>query len=112
MEEYELLNDRQKDQAEEYANIAVEYGKWDQSSMADGAHYAPADANPFKASGLICQNCVFYDELNGCQIVSGVIEPEAICKLWIIPEQTIMAAEAESARSLDMAKRRLKLHVL
>jgi len=112
MEEYDLLNDRQKDQAEELAGIAVEYGKWDQSSMADGAHYAPADANPFKASGLMCQNCVFYDEAGGCQIVSGVIEPEAICKLWIIPEQIVMMAKADAARSLDMAKRRLNLHVI
>ena len=110
MEEYELLNDRQKDQAEELANLAVEYGKWDQTSYANGAHYA--EDNPFKASGLMCQNCVFFDEAGGCQFVSGVIAPEAICKLWIIPEQTVMMAEADAARSLDMAKRRLKLHVL
>lgn len=112
MEEYELLNDRQKEQAEGYAELAVEFGKFDQSTGADGAHYAPADANPFKASGLVCSNCVFYDELGGCQIVSGVIEPEAVCKLWIIPETAILEAEAQAQRSLDIAKRKLKLHVL
>lgn len=112
MEEYELLNDRQQEQANDLAEMAVEYGKFDQSTGADGAHYAPADANPFKAQGLMCSNCVFYDELNGCQIVSGVIEPEAVCKLWIIPEVTILEAEASAARSLDIAKRKLKLHVL
>jgi len=112
MEEYELLNDRQKEQAEDYAEIAVEYGKFDQSTGADGAHYAPADANPFKASGLMCKNCVFWDELGGCQIVSGPIEEEAVCKLWVIPEVLILEAEAEAARFLEIAKRKLKLHVL
>jgi hypothetical protein len=112
MGEYELLNERQQEQADDLAEIAVEYGKFDQSTGADGAHYAPASANPFKAQGLICSNCVFYDELGGCQIVSGVIEPEAVCKLWIIPEVTILEAEAQAQRSLDIAKRKLKLHVL
>lgn len=104
MEEYDLLNERQKEQAEGYAELAVEFGKFDQSSMADGAHYAPADVNPFKASGLVCKNCVFYDEMNGCQIVSGVIEEEAICKLWVIPETAILEAEAQAQRSLRKAK--------
>ena len=53
----------------------------------------------------MCKNCVFYDEMNGCQIVSGVIEEEAICKLWIIPEQTIQAAEASNARMLILKKK-------
>ncbi|NDE18657.1 hypothetical protein EBZ80_27515 [bacterium] len=112
MGEYELLNERQQEQADDLAELAVEFGKFDQTTGANGAHYAPASANPFKAQGLMCSNCVFYDELGGCQIVSGVIEPEAVCKLWIIPETTILEAEAQAARSLDMAKRKLKLHVL
>lgn len=106
MEEYDLLNERQKEQAEDLAELTVEFGKFDQTTGADGAHYASAAANPFKASGLICQNCVFYDELGGCQIVSGMIEPEAICKLWIIPEQTIALAEATAQRSLELKKRK------
>lgn len=106
-EEYDLLNDRQKDQAMDLAELAVEYGKFDQSTGADGAHYAPASANPFKGEGLICRNCVFFDELaNGCQIVSGDIEPEAICKLWIIPETSLVAS-----RSLELKKMKLNLFV-
>jgi hypothetical protein len=110
MGEYKMLNERQQEQANDLAELSVEYGKFDQSTGADGAHYAPA--SPFKAQGLICSNCVFYDELGGCQIVSGVIEPEAVCKLWIIPETTILEAEAQAQRSLDIAKRKLKLYVL
>ena len=90
MEEYEQLNDRQKEQAKELAELAVEFGMFDQSSGADGAHYAPAAKNPFKGDGLVCKNCVFFDEINNqCQIVSGPIEPDAICKLWVIPESLV-----------------------
>jgi hypothetical protein len=107
MEEYDLLNYRQKTQANDIAELAVEFGKFDQSSMADGAHYAPADANPFKGEGLMCQNCVFFDETaNGCQVVSGMIEPEAICKLWVIPETSLIAS-----RSLELKKMKLNLYV-
>lgn len=90
MEEWGLLNERQQSQAEDLAKLAVEYGRFDQSAKANGAHYAPAAANPFKAAGLVCKNCVFFDEMsNGCQIVTGDIEPEAVCKLWVIPESMI-----------------------
>lgn len=94
MAEYDLLNDRQRSQAEVYGELAVEFGKFDQSSNADGAHYAAN--NPFKAEGLKCGNCVFYDEMNGCQLVSGVIDPEAICKLWIIPQPMLDLAQARA----------------
>lgn len=109
MEEYDLLNERQKEQAEGLAELTVEFGKFDQSTGADGAHYAPASANPFKAQGLICSNCVFWDEMGGCQIVSGVIEPEAVCKLWIIPEVAILEAEAGAQRALELKKKKLDL---
>lgn len=106
-EEYDLLNDRQKDQADDLAELTVQYGKFDQSTGADGAHYAPGAKNPFKGEGLMCQNCVFYDEAGmGCQIVSGEIEPEAVCKLWIIPETSLVAS-----RSLELKKMKLKLFV-
>lgn len=88
-----MLNERQKEQAESLAEIAVEFGMFDQSSGADGAHYAPAAKNPFKADGLVCKNCVFFDEANSqCQIVSGKIESEAVCKLWVIPEPLLKNA--------------------
>ena len=85
--DWDLLNDRQQEQAENQSNVALEYGMYNQSTDADGAHYAPAANNPFKAEGLICNNCIFYNEnAQQCQIVEGMIEPEAICKLWVIPE--------------------------
>jgi hypothetical protein len=89
-EEWAMLNERQREQAKGYAELATEFGMFDQSSKANGAHYAPAAKNPFKPAGLMCGNCVFFDEANNqCQIVAGPIEPEAVCKLWVIPENLI-----------------------
>jgi hypothetical protein len=38
---------------------------------------------------LICANCVYFIGGGACEIVAEKIEPEAICKLWIIPEELI-----------------------
>lgn len=94
MEEVELnLKPRQQMQYEVLESVAEKYGKWDQTAGANGAHYAPAAANPFKEQGMICANCIFYEGGRGCEIVSGTIEPEAICKLWIIDESLISESE-------------------
>lgn len=77
---------------ESYLAIVSEAGKFTQG--LDGAHYIPAEQNGFSASGLVCRNCVFWDMTNGgCEIVDGMIEPGAICKLWIIPAELITSAE-------------------
>jgi hypothetical protein len=83
------LNDRQKMMHEHYEHVVEEYGKFNKSAKADGAHYASAAANPFKNEGMICGNCVYFIGGGGCEIVSGSIESDAICKLWIIPETLI-----------------------
>lgn len=96
-EEWDGLTERQQELAESYFENVLEYGMFDQSSKANGAHYAPASANPFKATGLICYNCIFFAEgANQCMIVTGEIEPEAICKLWIIPEENITESTTKS----------------
>jgi hypothetical protein len=106
--EWEGLNDRQKTQAEDLTELILEYGMFDQSTMANGAHYAPADSNPFKAEGLMCGNCVFFNEENAqCAIVAGSIEAEAVCKLWIIPEIKLSEsrnAKTRTSKALDILK--------
>jgi hypothetical protein len=78
--------------AESYEAIAEEYGPW---SQAD-AHYI-AD-NPFAASGKNCGNCIFFESEEGrCYIVQGEIAADAVCKLWIIPEDR-MKQEPEAER--------------
>ena len=108
MEEYDLLNERQKEQAESLAELAVEFGMFNQTTDADGAHYAPSAKNPFIAEGLACKNCVFYNEAaQQCQIVEGDIEPDAVCKLWVIPESKLVAAD--QMRMLVLKKTKLRL---
>ena len=63
------------------------FGKYDQGTGAEGAHYAPE--SPYLSEGLACSNCAFYDGARACEVVSGDIAPEGICKLWIIPNDLI-----------------------
>jgi hypothetical protein len=47
------------------------------------------EENPFNSEGLNCANCIFYEGGKGCHIVSGEIEPTAICKFWIIKDELV-----------------------
>jgi hypothetical protein len=83
------LNIRQRLLYEHYEHVVEMFGQFDQSSQGNGAHYAPAAKNPFIKQGMICSNCVFFLGGQACELVKGTIEPSAICKLWIIPEDLI-----------------------
>lgn len=88
MEEEDMgLTPRQQAMYESYEDVVEIYGMFDQSDRPDGAHYIPAAKNVFKSKGIRCDACVFWQAPNGCEIVSGVIEPAAACKLWIIGEK-------------------------
>lgn len=103
--EWASLNDRQRSQAEAYTELATEFGMFDQTSGANGAHYAPGAKNPFKAEGLKCGNCIFFNETNNqCQIVAGPIEPDAVCKLWIIPESTLNITDPAQLNKMTSAE--------
>jgi hypothetical protein len=82
-EEYEdMLSPANLALAESYDGIAEEYGPWSQND----AHYMTE--NPFAKDGVKCSNCVFFESEEGrCYIVQGEIAADAICKLWIIPEE-------------------------
>ena len=88
LEEWDLLTERQQEQAEDIAGLATEFGMFNQGSGADGALYF--ENNPFAASGVKCGNCIFFNEARQqCQVVEGDIKPESVCKLWVIPETSI-----------------------
>jgi len=74
------------DDLEEIVDI---FGQFDQGIGADGAHYAGPDVNPFAAEGMVCSNCAFYEGPRACEIVAGDIDPNAICKFWVIPESLL-----------------------
>jgi len=62
-------------------------GKFDQTTGGNGAHYV--DPSPFAAEGMACGNCYFFEGPRGCEIVEGDIDPQAVCKLWIIPAELL-----------------------
>jgi hypothetical protein len=50
--------------------------------------------NPFARDGVKCSNCVFFEGEEGrCYIVQGAIAADAVCKLWIIPEERMSQEE-------------------
>ena len=95
IDESVILNERQVVMYDMYESIVEEYGVFDRGIGANGAHYVSAENNPFKAEGMACKNCVFY-LANRCEIIDGEIEEDALCKLWIIPEASmVMEAPVE-----------------
>lgn len=96
------LNDRQLKQVEDQYAIVEQFGMYDQSTDANGAHYAPEEANPFIAEGLICGNCVFFEGGGACEIVQGEIAANAVCKLWVIPESLVVAASEEEGSRMKI----------
>jgi hypothetical protein len=81
------LEPRQRIMYEFYELIAKKMGKWSQDTGPDGAHYA--EENPFGKDGMKCINCSFFQGGGRCEVVTGEIKPEAICKLWIIREDLL-----------------------
>ena len=78
------LSNRQLDQAQAYYQIAEDHGKWGQGHRSEGAHYFDGEDNPFIDEDIVCGTCVFFEDRGACQIVTGRIDPEGLCKLWII----------------------------
>lgn len=71
--------------------IVKKNGRWPQQG-ASGAHYM--EKNPFASRGISCRNCIYYEDGGSCEIVKGIISPNAICKLWIIPEEKLSMTES------------------
>lgn len=70
--------------------VSDENGKWPQLGPA-GAHYMKKSM--FRDQGLACENCVFFNAEGNCDVVEGDIQPEGVCKLWIIPEEKLKMEE-------------------
>jgi hypothetical protein len=97
IDESMTLTERQIAMYDTYESLVEEYGVFNQGIGANGAHYGPGDVNSFKAEGIMCGACVFYME-GKCEIVEGIIDPEGVCKLWIIPESALnLVAPEEEA---------------
>lgn len=103
MEEWNALNERQQEMAEHTAETAMQFGMFKQDSSADGAHYFDGSKNPFKSEGVMCKNCIFFNEdTNQCIVVEGNIDEEGLCKLWIIPEDELSETPQQEAQEETM----------
>jgi HK97 family phage prohead protease len=74
----------QIDHEEDVVNL---FGQYDQGAGADGAHYVAV--SPFASDGLVCSSCVYYEGPRACHLVAGDIDPDGICKKWVIPESLV-----------------------
>jgi|GEM_PF-162326 len=77
---------------EAYEEITEELGQFGQDAGPHGSHYMAE--SPFAGDGMMCANCAFYAGPRACEIVSGDIAPEGVCKFWIIPER-LMSEQPE-----------------
>jgi len=99
------FNTRQRMMVSSLVEVTHEAGKFDWGVGANGAHYMPAAQNPFAAQGIACEHCFFYqptilEGMGQCAIVEGMVEEYGVCKLWIIPEDTITEETAEAAAEM------------
>jgi HK97 family phage prohead protease len=85
--------------------VAEVFGPFDTGTGPDGVHYVPAADNPFAGEGIKCSGCAFYQGGGGCELLADDVrvEPEAVCKFWIIPGDDLAADEAsEPVQARDL----------
>lgn len=89
------------DTYEAMSRIAKENGRWPQQGP-DGCQYSPK--SQWAARGIKCGNCIFYNEGGVCDIVSGEVAGEGLCRFWQIPEEKISATEGNKTAASQAAK--------
>lgn len=95
---------RQIAMIEMYDEIAESLGKWDLSHGSEGAHYMGADDNPFAKAGMACVNCAAFRGGGYCEWVSGEVEPNAVCKLWVISNDNLEMADGGESSHGEMSE--------
>jgi hypothetical protein len=88
-EDYGPFSERQSANFWFQVGLTQGLGKYTQDFGPEGAHYVDSAANPFIDEGLVCGNCAFFESDSVCEIVDGGIDPQGLCKLWVIPEGMI-----------------------
>ena len=91
------LNERQQVLYNQIEDVVGRYGAFNAGIGADGAHYMSPENNPFAEDGMKCSNCVFFEGGGGCEILNQEVQPEGVCKFWIIPEKLLVGLEKHEA---------------
>jgi hypothetical protein len=96
------LSPRQIAQYDADEAIVELFGLYDQGIDEGGSHYSAV--SPFADEGLVCSSCVNYEGPRACHIVAGDIDPNGICKRWVIPEMLLNiqpAMQEPAAQPMD-----------
>ena len=91
------LNERQQVLYNQIEDVVGRYGAFNTGIGADGAHYMSTENNPFAEDGMKCSNCVFFEGGGGCEILNVEVQPEGVCKFWIIPEKLLVGLQKHEA---------------
>ena len=82
------INKKQMEQYHALLSVTEKHNQYNKSYRSNGSHYINSYNNSFKSRGMKCKNCIFF-YTNKCQIVSGHINENALCKFWIIPDNKL-----------------------
>lgn len=86
---YEQLSAAEKELHDSLVTISDDYGPLDAEETGIWIGYEPAGQNEDAARGVKCSNCsLHYMKENGamgCMILSYEVQPEAKCRLAVIP---------------------------
>ena len=84
-----ILIPEEQELADTLYYLSEKYGKFDQDGDGIWAGYQPASENQDAAIGVNCQNCVFYQGGNECQIIALEVEPMGVCRFAVLPEGAV-----------------------
>lgn len=84
-----ILIPEEQELADTLYYLSEKYGKFDQDGDGIWAGYEPASENEVASIGVNCQNCVFYQGGNECQIIALEVEPMGVCRFAVLPEGTV-----------------------
>lgn len=97
----------ERDFADAILSVVEKHGKFDEDGTGVWAGYTPASENRDADIGVICANCVFYSEdeqgNDVCQIIALPIEDLGKCRLAVIPDGLVNAANNTEELSMELA---------
>jgi hypothetical protein len=94
----------EQDLANALLEIVAKHGKFNEDQIGVWAGYTPAAENEVAKIGVVCMNCVFYQETEQgdvCQIISLPIEDLGKCRFAVIPDGVV---SSEAIIEYDRAK--------